>query len=220
MNDLTVTEGYMLLVLNRKGRFSMFKIEENICLFISGILELLLNDYISIKDDTNIIINKELTEKYKYLEPLYNTIKNSKEEITMKKLAERYMTSLKKKKLTEYFDAVGTSLIQKDYAKKIRTSSVFGAKIGYLPYEKCIKDLTTEITQEVLMKDNMDNDYAIILGLIKSSGHLYDHFSKIETDKLGILFKDIEKNAKYIRYKELLDYIDDTIDLIISCSIV
>ena len=218
MDDLTITESYMLLVLNKKGRFSMFKIEENICLFISGILELLLRNYIIIKDD-HIILKKELTEQYEYLEPLVRIIKNSKDEMTIKKLSQNYMASLKKKKLTEYFDAVGSSLIKKDYAKKIRTSSVFGAKIGYLPYEKPIKELTAKITKEVLIKDKLDNDYAIILGLINACDHLYDHFSKIETDKLSILFKEVEKNAKYIRFKELLDYIDDTIDSIISSSI-
>ena len=90
MEDLTITEGYMLLVLNKKGRFSILKVEENICLFISGILELLLNDFIIIKNE-EIFLNKKLTKKYEYLKPLVETIRNTKNKVTMKYLSKKYI---------------------------------------------------------------------------------------------------------------------------------
>ena len=214
MEDLTITEGYMLLVLNKKGRFSILKVEENICLFISGILELLLNDFIIIKNE-EIFLNKKLTKKYEYLKPLVETIRNTKNKVTMKYISKKYIGLLKKKKLTEYFNAVGSSLINKDYAKKIRTSYISKSKIGYLPYEKSVKQLISKITQEVLNNNNINNDYAVILALIKSCDHLHNHFSKIETDKL----KDISNNSKFTEFKKLLRYIDDIIDIIINSSI-
>ena len=73
MNNLSLSQEYMMCALNDKGKISAFSLERVIAVAASAVAELLMNDIIEL-DGKKLSVKKALPKDMSYLSPVYDFI--------------------------------------------------------------------------------------------------------------------------------------------------
>ncbi len=213
MKNLSYTQEFFLCALKPQGSTTLtHSTESSTCLLAGGLLELLMDGYISI-DDKKMFVNKELSSDKIYLMPIYQLIKNNKP-MKIEAIAEKYAFDFKRP--DELFQSIGRSIVEDGYVIEESKQGLFKNKVRFLPNESEVTKVVEKLRAEFLEEGNV-SDEAIVLGaLLNKSGLIKKYFSKYELQKLNERLKEIKQSEAGALIKEMVDYIDTWIAIIIA----
>ncbi|EPR11464.1 GPP34 family phosphoprotein [Ruminiclostridium papyrosolvens] len=221
MKNLSFTQEFFLCALKPQGSTTLTNsTESSTCLLAGGLLELLMDCYISIDDKKKMFVNKELSSDKMYLTPVYELIKNNKP-MKIETIAEKYAFDFERP--DELFKSVGRSIVEDGYVIEESNQGLFKNKVRFLPNESEVTKVVEKLRAEFLEDGNV-SDEAIVLGaLLNKSGLIKKYFSKYELQKLNDRLKEIKQSEAGTLIKNMVDYIDTWIAImiaIISTSVV
>lgn len=215
MKDLTITQEYMICAVNENGKISGFSTEKQVCFVAAGLLEMQLENCIKI-NKKNVIVTAELPADKMHLKPLYDFINQSKP-VKLEKVAEAYNCSLTDKRLSEFMDAVGTSLESMGFVK-ISQTGLFGNKQSYIPTKEAINYVIDLIRSELLEDGTVTADIASLMILLDKSKVIKTYFSSFEQKEIKTKLKQITNSETGKIVKDMVDYVEGMI--VIMSSIV
>ncbi len=206
MKNLSFTQEFFLCALKPQGSTTLTNsTESSTCLLAGGILELLMDGYISIDDKKKMFINKDLSTDKMYLTPIYELIKNNKP-MKIETIAEKYAFDFTLP--NEFFKSIGYSIVADGYVVEEANQGLFKNKVRFLPNEKEVTKVVEKLRAELLEEGNV-SDEAIVLGaLLNKSGLIKKYFSKYEMQKLNDRLKEIKQSEAGVLIKQMVDYID------------
>ncbi|MGA4921045.1 GOLPH3/VPS74 family protein [Bacillus subtilis] len=211
MKNMEISQRYLLLVLNDKGRVAPIgSIRIRAFMVASGILELVLDDIVSLSDN-QVTVKQELPIDKEYLRPIYNKI--STETLPLKKLGRELIS--KRELFKELFNSVGDSLVELDAVTKTN-GGILGKSSHYIGSEDSKKQIVEQIRAELLEEGPVTTDTVVLTSLLIGSRILKNYFSKFEdkdlNDKLTMLREDTTNKEIFA----MIDSISHTITTIIA----
>ncbi|MBU5582856.1 hypothetical protein KQJ29_23695, partial [Enterococcus sp. S181_ASV_20] len=97
MNNLSLSQQYLLFTMNRQGKISSLNYYVGMCLVMAGLLDLQKANVLELNNKEVILLSNELPEDLQYLDCLLEKI-----------------TGLKKKRIEAIANAYGTTFFEKD----------------------------------------------------------------------------------------------------------
>ena len=129
MKNLSLTQQYLLCVLNKNGKLPAFGLEKTLCLSAAGVLELLMEDALSF-DGKKLTVKSALPEEKAYLRPVYQAVER-KQPVKFESIVEYFSLDFTDKHMNELIDSIGASLAKKGCVQREEKSGLFGD--GYAP---------------------------------------------------------------------------------------
>ncbi|MGI6010827.1 MAG: GOLPH3/VPS74 family protein [Ruminococcus sp.] len=212
MKDLSLTQKYLLCVLNSKGRVSTFEIEKVMCIAASGVIELLL-DGIAELDKKKIELKKALPMEKKFLQPIYDFIER-KQPVKFEKVIENYSIAFTDKNINELIGSLGESLAEAGCVRKEK-GGLFGGKDVYVPDKKEVDLIIQNIRAEILEEGELSEDIVALTALLNKSGDLTKYFSAYEKKDLKNRLREIKENPMNKEIQKVADYVDTLLLLLI-----
>ena len=111
MYNLSLSQQFLMFAVNKQGKISSLDTRTWVCCVTSGVIDLHLNDCVSISDEKRPTVSTtaELPSTLHHLLPIYQRI-SEKGPIKLNKLVEQYMMGRSGPR-TQLFDSLGNSLV-------------------------------------------------------------------------------------------------------------
>jgi len=212
MENIEISQKYLLLILNDKGRVAPIgSMRIRAFMVASGILELVLDDIVSLSDN-QVTIKQELPSDKGYLRSIYNKIATEKS-IHLKKLGRELIS--KRELFKELFNSVGDSLVELDIVTKTN-GGILGQSNHYIGSEDSKKQIVEQIRAELLEEGPVTTDTVVLSSLLIGSRILKNYFSKFEDKDLNDKLTMLRKDTKNKEIFAMIDSISHTITTIIA----
>lgn len=177
MIDLSITQQFLTLAVNDKGKLSSFDQNAMVCLIAGGVIELAQAGCITIQDKkvtTAVKPGRELD----HLKVLYDYIRD-KEPVKADKIVNDFYMSFTGKRFNALFDGVMESLRARKLTEMVE-SGFLGRDRTPAPTDKAVRAVVENLRAELLDDDPVDAETAVVAVLLDKSGDLKEHFSKDE----------------------------------------
>lgn len=178
MKYLSLTQQYLLCVLNKNGKIPAFGLEKTLCLSAASVLELLMENVFSF-DGQKLTVQSSLPEEKAYLSPVYQVVER-KQPIKFESIVEYFSLSFTDKHMNELIDSIGDSVAQKDCVQREEKSGGFGGKDVYIPNGADVDSVVQSIRAELLEDGALSEDVVVLTMLLHKSGDLQKYFSAYE----------------------------------------
>ena len=155
MKNLSITQQYLLCVLNKNGKLPAFGLEKTLCLSAAGVLELLMEDVFAF-DGKKLTVQSMLPEEKEYLRPVYEVVER-KQPVKFEAIVEYFSLTFTDKHMNELIDSIGVSLAQQGCVKKEK-GGLFSGKDIYLPNETDVDSVVQNIRAELLEDGELSED--------------------------------------------------------------
>lgn len=209
MKDLTITQEYMICVLNEKGKMSeMLGVEKIVCFVASGLLEMKLEGCIAMEKKKVCVIS-DLPEKLAHLKPLYDYI-NRYESVKIEKIIEEYTYTFTDKRFYELVDSVGKSLAEINMAEEIE-KGILGKRKYYIPTKDAVHYVIDMIRSELLEEGEITEDIVLLTILLAKGKIIKKYFSEYEQKEMKLRLKEILNSADGHMVQEMIDHIENMI---------
>ncbi len=216
MNDLSYTQEFYLCAVNEKGRIPLLKETEiSACMMVGGILELLDHGYLQKTEKDKLMIVKELTDELSYYRSIYDTVASFKKPKNIKALTNEYIFGFTSK-INSLLKDIGASLIAGGYVEMVVPKTRLSKSPRYRPKAEATTKVIEKVRAEFLEEGTIDDEVICLTALLIKSGLIKDYFSKVEGDKLKARIKEIRESLAYSTIKEVIDYIDLTIAIVVA----
>lgn len=197
MQNLSITQEYLLCAVNEKGKISGFDTEKLACFVAAALLEMQQAGCINISENCLHLV-QTLPQDKTYLRSLYQFIAQF-QPIKLDGLPTEYKFSVIEKQLHELMDAVAESLGQIKLVQ-IEKAGIFSSKKAYIPDQRVVRSLVDKIRTDLFQSSEVPQQTLALSILLEKGRILHSHFSDFER-------KDIQH-----RIKELVNALnDDTI---------
>lgn len=211
MKDLSIAQEYVLCVLNDSGIVPVMNTSAQVCVAAAALLELLLDDIVSIDEKKKIRVIAELPEEKSYLSGLYFWLKKSKP-MKAEMVSAEYAMSLSSKKYKELLGGIGHSLVEANCATT-SVAGLFKKKELFFPNKESVENVVQKIRAEFLEEGEMTKDIVALASLLKAANVINDYFSKYEAKDFKERLRQIKESDENGMIKEMLDFIDAVIIL-------
>ena len=209
MKDLTITQEYMICVLNEKGKMSeLFGVEKIVCFVAAGLLEMKLEGCIAMEKKKVCVIS-DLPEKLAHLKPLYDYI-NRYESVKIEKIIEEYTYTFTDKRFYELVDSVGKSLAEINMAEEIE-KGILGKRKYYIPTKDAVHYVIDMIRSELLEEGEITEDIVLLTILLAKGKIIKKYFSEYEQKEMKLRLKEILNSADGHMVQEMIDHIENMI---------
>lgn len=213
MKNLSLTQQYLLCVLNKNGKLPAFGLEKTLCLSASGVLELLMEDILGF-DGKKLTVKAPLPEKMAYLRPVYQVVER-KQPVKFESVVEYFSLAFTDQHMKELIDSIGGSLAQKGCAQREEKGGLFGGRVLYLPNEADVDSVVQSIRAELLEDGELSEDVVALTMLLHKSGDLQRYFSDYEKKDLKKRLKEIKNNPQNEMVQRTCEYVDSLLCLVI-----
>ena len=222
MKDLSLTQEYFICAVNDKGKLSSFNVDRLVCLLASGMLELQLSGCISIDGGKKRILSGSgksvsvagpLPDEKAFLRPLYDYLNQGKP-MKMEKILEDYHYSFSGKRLNALIGSIGESLAQEGLAQSVEPG-LFEGVGRFLPSKDAIHRVVDLVRSEILEEGEVTEDIAALVILLEKSGVIREYFSRYEQKDMKERLAAIVKSPDGALVKEMLDYVNGMLDMIV-----
>ena len=166
MNDLSITQSYLLCAVNDKGLLPGMRPERGACFLAAGLLELRLAGCLTL-EKRKVSLCAPLPAELGYLRALYDRIAQ-KQPVKVDSLVERYLFSFSDRELRELLDPVGDSLVSLGLAE-VRPAGLLGNQRGYVPTARGITAVIEPLRAE-LLEDGPVTEEAAVLTILLEKG--------------------------------------------------
>lgn len=196
MKNLSLSQQYLLLTMNRQGKISSLNYYVGMCLVMAGLLDLQSAGVVELKQKEIIILTDDLPEELAYLDCLLDKI------ITLKKkridnLAVAYGGTFFEKDLKQLVAQVRGSLIMLDEVKVMSDTS-------YLAKESTIAKMVARLEN----LNQLDYDGLKLAILLKKSSYLKQYIEKEERKKLEAKIKEAKKDPVSQQTQTMISQLD------------
>ena len=215
MNDLSLTQQYLLCVLNNKGRIPMFGIEKTMCVVASGIVELLLDDILEL-EEKKLAVKRELPVEKSFLRPVYHYVEK-RQPVKFEKVIENFSITFTDKNINELIDCIGESLEKAGCVHK-ENGGRFSDRSAYIPEEKAVDRIVQNIRAEFLEEGELTEEVVALATLLNKSGELTKYFSAYEKKDLKKRLKEIKDNPQNKEIQRVTDYIDTLLLMLVIAA--
>lgn len=216
MHRKSIAQEYFILATNEKGNMpAMRQDESHAGLVAAGVMDLLLNDIITI-EKKKITVLKNIPGELGHIASLY-TYLNEKPRST-DKLMQDYILSVGGR-IKQLINELGESLLM-DSAVTKGTGGLLGNKTIYIP-EKSYKDELISTVKSAVAKDKelSPHDIALIY-ILKETKNLYQYFSQHESSDLKARLKQMKKNPQNKQMADMINYVIDITAVLMACIII
>jgi len=213
MKNLSLTQQYLLCVLNKNGKLPAFGLEKTLCLSAAGVLELLMEDALSF-DGKKLTVKSALPEEKAYLRPVYQAVER-KQPVKFESIVEYFSLDFTDKHMNELIDSIGASLAKKGCVQREEKSGLFGGKDLYIPNEADVDAVVQSIRAELLEDGELSEDVVALTMLLHKSGDLKQYFSAYEKKDLKKRLKEIKNDPQNEMVQKTVEYIDSLLCLVI-----
>ncbi len=217
MTDLTITQEYMICVVNDKGILSNHRQYAAAALIASGLLEMEMENCIDIENN-KIAIKSNLPAKLLCLKPLYEEIEQARA-IKIEKIIETYMVSLTETKFRKLTSSINNSLVEAGVAKMVK-AGILENKEGCVPNQEIRDHIIEEIRAEILGKNTISEKTTVLTILLDKADCLKEYFSKYERKKLKARLGEIRNSDTDTLVKEIIKHVDNLMAAIFISVIV
>lgn len=215
MNDLSLTQQYLLCALNENGKLPALGVEKVLCLSAAGVLELLMED-ILVFEGKKLRINRPLPQERAYLSPIYEVIEK-KQPVKFETVVEFFTVSLTDTNINRLIDHVGESLVQAGCARKEK-GGLFGGKNRYLPGKAEVDTVVQRIRAEILEEGELSEDVVALAALLQRSGDLPRYFSAYEKKDFKRRMKEIKEHPGSEMIRRAAEYVDSLLLVMIVAA--
>lgn len=212
MKNLSISQSYLLCVLNEKGKLPTCSTETSVCLVASGMLDLISSGVIAI-DNKKLYVIGNIDNNHQHLKSLYNFIKET-HNVTLEKLAAEYSFSFTNKRMIELLYDVGESLVKEQCAISEK-GGFFGNSTYFIVNAQEVNHVVETIRVEILESGTMSEKVIALTSLLEKSGHIKRFFSKYENKRVKERISEIRKGSTNQLVKEMVDYINTMISVIL-----
>ena len=214
MNNTSITEKYALCMLKEKK-----KLYDDILisyLFISMIVEMMLDDNLEIENNKVKLNNKVPVTKYNKI--FYEMIKKlledlKKEEISIQRILNHISYSLKKR--TEVIDSLKEEMVEHNLLSIEHKKWLLGDKEQIVINEEKFHSLFQELREEFLENRSLQEDYILLGALLNSTRFLKKFFTKYDREILNQRIKEIKDSPIADKVKFAEQVISDTIMMVV-----
>ena len=213
MKNLSLTQQYLLCVLNKNGKLPTFGLEKTLCLSAASVLELLMEETLSF-DGKKLKVQSPLPEEKTYLRPVYQVVER-KQPVKFESIVEYFSLAFTDKHMNELIDSIGASLVQKGCVQRDEKSGLFGGKDLYIPNETDVDSVVQSIRAELLEDGELSEDVVALTMLLHKSGDLQKYFSAYEKKDLKKRLKEIKNNPQNEMVQKAVGYVDSLLCLVI-----
>ncbi|MDO5345383.1 MAG: GPP34 family phosphoprotein [Lachnospiraceae bacterium] len=213
MKNLSLTQQYLLCVLNKNGKLPAFGLEKTLCLSAASVLELLMEDALSF-DGKKLTVQSPLPKEKTYLRPVYQVVER-KQPVKFESIVEYFSLALTDKHMNELIDSIGTSLVQNGCVQREETGGLFGGRNVYIPNEVDVDSVVQSIRAELLEDGELSEDVVALTMLLHKSGDLQKYFSAYEKKDLKKRLKEIKNNPQNKMIQKAVEYVDSLLCLVI-----
>lgn len=212
MKNLSISQAYLVCALGDKGKLPAMSVEVPTCLVAASILELMLENCITITDK-KVQIATPLPPALGHLQSLYDFIAE-KGTITLSKLVSNYCATFTSKRLNTLLAAVGEAMVQQQLATQPHPG-----KPVFVPNKESEDNVVQQIRAELLEEGALSEEIVVLASLLNKSNLLKQYFSSYEKDCLKKRLKEIKEATAHTVIKALLDCVDElTIMVIIAAT--
>ena len=215
MKNLSITQQYLLCVLNKNGKLPAFGLEKTLCLSAAGVLELLMEDVLAF-DGKKLTVQSTLPEEKGYLRPVYEVVER-KQPVKFEAIVEYFSLTFTDKHMDELIDSIGVSLAQQGCVKKEK-GGLFSGKDIYFPNETDVDSVVQNIRAELLEDGELSEDIVALTVLLNKSGDLQKYSSAYEKKDLKKRLKEIKNTPQNEMIQKVVEYIDSLLCLIIVAA--
>lgn len=215
MNELSLTQKYLLCVLNGKGRIPTFGIEKNMCIAASSVVELLMDGIVELEDN-KLTVKRNLPDEKRYLRSVFDFIEK-RQPVKFERVVEDYSITFTDKNSNELIGDVGESLVEAGYAQKDK-GGLFGRKDLYVPDERAVDRVIQNIRAEILEEGEISEDIVALSVLLQKSGDLSKYFSAYEKKSLKKRLKEIKEHPVNKEVARVIDYVDTMLMMVIVAA--
>lgn len=196
MKDLSLSQQYLLLTMNRQGKISSLNYYVGMCLVMAGLLDLQSAGVIELKQKEIIILTDDLPEELAYLDCLLDKIITLKKK-RIDKLAVAYGGTFFEKDLKQLVAHVRGSLITLDEVNVMSDTS-------YLAKESTIAKMVARLEN----LNQLDYDGLKLAILLKKSSYLKQYIEKEERKKLEAKIKEAKKDSVSQQTQTMISQLD------------
>ena len=196
MKNLSLSQQYLLLTMNRQGKISSLNYYVGMCLVMAGLLDLQSAGVVELKQKEIIILTDDLPEELAYLDCLLDKIITLKKK-RIDKLAVAYGGTFFEKDLKQLVAQVRSSLIMLDEVKVMSDTS-------YLAKESIIAKMVARLEN----LNQLDYDGLKLAILLKKSSYLKQYIEKEERKKLEAKIKEAKKDPVSQQTQTMISQLD------------
>ena len=212
MENIGISQMYLLLSVNDKGGVAPIgSMRIRSYMIASGILELILEDVISLSDD-EVAVKRELPSDKEYLRLVYNKISEEKS-IHLKKLARALVTN--RKLFKELFNSIGDTLVDLNIVTKT-SGGVLGNISQFVGGEESKKRIVEQMRAELLEEGPVSKDTVVLSSLLIGNHTLKQYFSEFEEGELKAKISELREDPENKEIFAMIDRISKTITTIIA----
>ena len=212
MWNLTLTQQYLLCVLNQKGRLPTLGLEKVVGLSMAAVLELLLEKTV-VLEEKKLSAPASLPQEQEYLLPVYDFIAK-KQPVKPEKVVEYFSLNLTDRNFTQLLDGVGMQLVNKGCAVP-KQDGFLGKKTAYLPARQAVDLVVEGMRAQLLEEGPVSQETAALAALLDKSGELGRFFSAYEKKTLTSRLKELRQDQTNRLVCQAMEYIDSLMAAII-----
>lgn len=216
MKDLSISQSYLICVLNENGKLPALNTEIPVCLLAGALIDLLFSKSIVLEEDKKLYIADELSEEMQYLKSLYTFISESKP-MKADKLASEYVFTFSDQRLKLLLKDVGSSLAELNYVTA-KNGGLFGKTLCFISDPQIVDYVIQNIRTELLKNGSMSDNIISLVSLMDKSNQIKRYFSAYEKDQLKTHLKEIKNSDSHKLVKEMVDYVDTMITIIVATN--
>lgn len=216
MKDLSVSQRYLICILNERGTLPALRADSQVCLLAGGLIDLILAKSVAVGEDKKLRITAELTAEHQHLKSLYMFIKESKA-MKVDALASEYAFTFSDKRFKLLLKDIGTSLVDLEYAS-VEQGRLFGKTTCFIPDKNSVDHVIQTIRAELLEEGTVSDPIIALVSLLYKSNQIKKYFSKYEKEQLNVRLKEMKENDSNKLLNEMLEWIDTLIAVIAATS--
>lgn len=207
MKDITLSQEFLLCVLNKKGKISTFSGNYVPALTAAGVVELVQAGLVAIEHKKASIF-APLPAEAAHLRQLYDYIEQ-KQPITLENIVGHFNFSFSQKAANGLFADIKQALADNGCLCEVADKPLLGdEKTVLAPDSACVDAVIQKIRAELLENGPLDESTIALAALFEKTQLLKTYFSKYESDTLKQRIKEIKKDPSYAVVAEILDYFD------------
>lgn len=217
MERKTITQEYLMLATNEKGKLSLMNgTEAKAGIVAAGIMDLVLAKAIIIEKKKAEAAGN-LPEELSFLSPLYEYLQEKKRSV--RKVIEDYCLSVTDSRLNQLIEETGNSLAESGMATEEK-GGMLGNKRLFIPSEKCREELIDCLKTAVIKEEMLTLHDTVLVSILKETKSLKQYFSKHELGILQEKLKEMKNHPDSRAVKEMVGYIDEAMAAMIAATLV
>lgn len=205
MENLSVTQQYFLCIIKKSGKISSFEMEKTTCLAASAVVELLMDDILSL-DGKKLSIQAPLPESKNFLRQVYDVVQR-KQPVKFENVVEYFSFNFTDKYINGLVEDIGESLADLGCVRKEKGGFMNG-KTLYIPNEADVDHIVQNIRAELLEDGEISEDIVVLTALLNKSKDLQRYFSAYEKQALKKRLDEIKENPQNELIHKATEYID------------